>query len=204
VVLGTGSQSNGSVLLPVARAGSSSSHALQRGLEIGVNMEAAVADGASAEQRAAKLAATRDPSIIYPAYYKQPFHAYEAGNLSWESALEVELASRAVHATVMDPANVAVEAEGDLRMRESYHKMGAQLVAEMGGEWGRVTRVVDLGCAVGLSSLAAAAAFPGAQVDGTSLWECWNHTDAAFLVTALMQRVLLERHTVAPLIFGTL
>jgi hypothetical protein len=33
-----------------------------------------------------------------PAYYTEPFHAYEEGNLCWEAALEGEIASRAVGA----------------------------------------------------------------------------------------------------------
>jgi iron only hydrogenase large subunit-like protein len=35
-------------------------------------------------------------------YYTVPFHAYDKGNLSLEAALEVELAARAVHATIFD------------------------------------------------------------------------------------------------------
>ncbi len=34
----------------------------------------------------------------YPSYYRQAFHAYEDGNLSWDAALEVEIASAAVGA----------------------------------------------------------------------------------------------------------
>lgn len=53
----------------------------------------------------AELAAIEASSRVaeYPAYYLQPFHAYEAGNLSLDAALEVELAARAVHASVFDP-----------------------------------------------------------------------------------------------------
>lgn len=36
-------------------------------------------------------------------YYLKPFHAYEMGNLSWDAALEVELAAKSVHANVFDP-----------------------------------------------------------------------------------------------------
>lgn len=41
--------------------------------------------------------------IVYPEYYLKPFHAYEKGNMSWDAALEVELAAKAVHAPIFDP-----------------------------------------------------------------------------------------------------
>lgn len=31
-----------------------------------------------------------DPNIEYPAYYEEPIHAYETGNLGWTAAYEVE------------------------------------------------------------------------------------------------------------------
>ena len=37
-------------------------------------------------------------AVSAPEYYRQPFHAYEMGNLCWEAALEGEIASRAVGA----------------------------------------------------------------------------------------------------------
>lgn len=50
----------------------------------------------------AEVEAVRDPGLEYPEYYTVPFHAYDMGNLSLDAALEVELAARAVHATVFD------------------------------------------------------------------------------------------------------
>ena len=37
-----------------------------------------------------------DADVAVPAYYRQPFHAYEPGNLCWEAAWEAEVAGRAV------------------------------------------------------------------------------------------------------------
>merc|ERR1711957_70586 len=37
-------------------------------------------------------------SSSIPSYYQKEFHAYETGNLSWEAAFEVEIASAAVGA----------------------------------------------------------------------------------------------------------
>lgn len=146
---------------------------VQRGAEIGVYMEDAMATAGPPEQRPDKLAAVTDPSVTLPDYYQRPFHAYTEGNLSWEAALEVELASRAVHATVMDDANVAVLPDGDEQMRDSYHAAAAALLSEAGAAGlADAARVVDLGCAVGLSSLAAARAFPRAAVDGARRSVC--------------------------------
>ena len=39
-----------------------------------------------------------DADVAVPAYYRQPFHAYEPGNLCWEAAWEAEVAGRAVGA----------------------------------------------------------------------------------------------------------
>lgn len=36
-------------------------------------------------------------------YYLKPFHAYDTGNLSWDAALELELAAKSLHANVFDP-----------------------------------------------------------------------------------------------------
>lgn len=142
---------------------------MQRGMEIGVDMDvASAAATAPVTELDARLAAAADPCVSLPDYYCQPFHAYPKGNLSWDAAFEVEAAARSVHATVMDPANVAVQSDGDARMRASYHAKARELLEQEGHRdaVADVQRVVDLGSAVGLSSLAAAAAFPGATVQG--------------------------------------
>ena len=142
---------------------------VQRGLEIGVDMDEAMAAAAAAPaDLAARLAAATDPAVVLPSYYAQPFHAYPDGNLCWDAALEAEAAAQSVHATVMDPANVAVQPDGDSRMRASYHATARKLLEGAGraAALDGARSVVDLGCAVGLSSVAAAAAHPGADVLG--------------------------------------
>ncbi len=42
-----------------------------------------------------------DVDVAVPAYYRQPFHAYEPGNLCWEAAWEAEVAGRAVGALLL-------------------------------------------------------------------------------------------------------
>jgi hypothetical protein len=43
------------------------------------------------------------PELCRLQYYLKPFHAYDNGNLSWDAALEVELAAKSMHANVFDP-----------------------------------------------------------------------------------------------------
>eukprot|EP00983_Pelagomonas_calceolata_P111162 1159756-Pelagomonas_calceolata.AAC.4 len=50
-----------------------------------------------------------NPTVTYPAYYEQPFHAYPSGNLCMEAALEVTMAAKSVHAFVMDPAGKTLD-----------------------------------------------------------------------------------------------
>ena len=48
----------------------------------------------------AELFSVQNPDLVYPKYYLTSFHAYEKGNMSWEAATEVEVAARAVHASI--------------------------------------------------------------------------------------------------------
>ncbi|MEO1134105.1 MAG: SAM-dependent methyltransferase, partial [Cyanobacteria bacterium J06639_1] len=59
----------------------------------------------------------RDRNLTYPEYYLKPFHAYDRGNLSWDAAMEVEVAARAVHARIWPDTGAA----GDATLRQSYH-----------------------------------------------------------------------------------
>jgi hypothetical protein len=66
----------------------------------------------------AELQRIQNPNLQYPDYYLKPFHAYETGNLSWDAATEVEVASYAAHARIWSDAG---SKEGDARLRESFH-----------------------------------------------------------------------------------
>lgn len=107
----------------------------------------------------AELAAVANPELVYPDYYLRSFHAYEAGNLSWDAALEVEVAAYAVHARIWDDAGK----EGDPRLRQSYHSvLQDQLDIEPGS-------ILDLGCSVGMSTLALQQVYPKARLTGVDL-----------------------------------
>ena len=138
---------------------------MQRGQKIGVCMEDALQTTATDEERDAALAAATDPSVVLPQYYLSPFHAYADGNLSWEAALEVEIAGQSVFATVMDPANKAVRADGAAVMRNAFHAI-AKSIAAKGGANTEVSEAVDMGASVGVSSLALSQAFPCARIQG--------------------------------------
>lgn len=107
----------------------------------------------------ADFAAVQNSTLVYPDYYQTSFHAYDEGNLGWEPALEVEVAAYAVHARIWQEA----AAEGDQRLRESYHAcLQAQLPTAP-------TAIADLGCGVGMSTFALQAAFPKATLTGVDL-----------------------------------
>jgi ubiquinone/menaquinone biosynthesis C-methylase UbiE len=107
----------------------------------------------------ADLAAVQNPALVYPDYYQCSFHAYEAGNLSWEPAFEVEVAAYAVHARIWQDAG----SQGDPRLRQSYHQVLQSALPEP------PQTIVDLGCAVGMSTFALQRTFPEAQITGVDL-----------------------------------
>ncbi len=99
------------------------------------------------------------PCLAYPDYYLTSFHAYDEGNMGWTPAMEVEVASLAVHARIWPDLGI----KGDAQLRRSYHDvLAAELPAELND-------VVDLGCGVGMSTQALKAMYPSAQVTGVDL-----------------------------------
>lgn len=62
----------------------------QRGRDIGLDFEGEVAALREVADWDAELCALRNPSLSYPSYYTQPFHAYPEGNLCWDAALQVK------------------------------------------------------------------------------------------------------------------
>ncbi|WP_218079901.1 class I SAM-dependent methyltransferase [Anthocerotibacter panamensis] len=101
----------------------------------------------------------QNPKLTYPEYYLRPFHAYEQGNLCWDAAFEVEVAAYAAHARVWSEAS----AQGDTRLRQSFNEF---LKAHLSQP---PQRILDLGCSVGMSTMALQEAFGQAQVIGLDL-----------------------------------
>lgn len=107
----------------------------------------------------AELAQTQDSSLTYPEYYLRPFHAYDQGDLSWEAAMEAEVAAHAVHARIWPEAG----AQGDAKLRQSYHDV-LQVQIDHDPQ-----DILDLGCSVGMSTFALQAVYPQATVAGLDL-----------------------------------
>lgn len=105
------------------------------------------------------LAQIQNPDLSYPDYYLRSFHAYEEGNLGWEPAMEVEVAAHAVHARIWQDGG----AQGDARLRQSYHKILQAAIATP------PQAIVDIGCSVGMSTFALQQVYPDAQIAGVDL-----------------------------------
>lgn len=99
-----------------------------------------------------------NPDLDYPDYYLRPFHAYEAGNLGWEPATEVEVAAYAVHARIWKDAGK----DGDPRLRQSFHDV-------VKAEIPAAKEIVDFGCSVGMSTLTLQETFPDSTITGVDL-----------------------------------
>lgn len=96
------------------------------------------------------------PDLKYPDYYTTSFHAYPEGNLSWKAAWEVESAARSVHAKIWSEAGV----NGDTMLRQSYHQALQQNLTIT------PNTILDLGCGVGMSSIALQEVYPQAEITG--------------------------------------
>ena len=97
-----------------------------------------------------------DADVAVPTYYRQPFHAYEPGNLCWEAAWEAEVAGRAVGARNYP----AFGADGEEAFRGAFDDA---LVAAGARTPGAGDTILDLGCATGHGTRRLAAKFPDAK-----------------------------------------
>jgi len=88
----------------------------------------------------------------YPEYYKKEFHAYQDGNLSWNAAIEQELASRAVGARNFP----SLGTDGEDAFRSSFE----QAILRLGGAVPPGGIIVDLGCGTGTSTRRLGSLFP--------------------------------------------
>lgn len=90
----------------------------------------------------AKAVAMTDSAVTIPEYYYAPIHAYNDGNLCWESALEEDLWSKLMIAPLYDNA-----LDGDVQMRQKWLSITGDAV----GDVEKVKAATDLGCGTGLS-----------------------------------------------------
>ncbi|NJK64296.1 MAG: class I SAM-dependent methyltransferase [Synechococcaceae cyanobacterium SM2_3_1] len=131
---------------------------IKRSAMIGVDWHQRVAD-LKAQNLEKELTQVQNPDLVYPDYYLRSFHAYEEGNLGWEPATEVEVAAYAVHSRIWS----GTDPRGDARLRQSYHEV---LLAQLPTH---PARILDIGCSVGMSTLALQETFPQAQITGLDL-----------------------------------
>lgn len=90
-----------------------------------------------------------------PEYYRQAFHAYDDGNLSWEAAYEVEIASCAVGARNFPQYG----SDGESAFRGAFDSA----LVEAGAIVPIEGTVVDLGCGTGMSTRRLATNHPQAK-----------------------------------------
>lgn len=105
------------------------------------------------------LAQITDRHLKYPDYYLTSFHAYDAGNMSWDAAMEVEVAAYSVHAKIFAETGTT----GDAQLRQSYHDLILQTLETPPAD------ILDLGCSVGMSTFAMQAVYPTARLTGLDL-----------------------------------
>jgi ubiquinone/menaquinone biosynthesis C-methylase UbiE len=107
----------------------------------------------------ADLAEITNPNLQYPDYYLTSFHAYDAGNMSWDAAMEVEVAAYSVHAKIFAETGTT----GDAQLRQSYHDLLTQTIHP------NPTDILDIGCSVGMSTFALQSVYPTAHLTGLDL-----------------------------------
>uniref|UniRef100_A0A7S4EVE3 Methyltransferase type 11 domain-containing protein n=2 Tax=Chrysotila carterae TaxID=13221 RepID=A0A7S4EVE3_CHRCT len=103
-----------------------------------------------------------EASVRVPEYYKAPFHSYEKGNLCWDAAWEVEIASKAVGARNFPEHG----SEGEEAFRSAFDSA----LDSLGACCADGGRILDLGCGSGVSTRRLARRFPrAAAVVGVDL-----------------------------------
>ncbi|AFY92008.1 class I SAM-dependent methyltransferase [Chamaesiphon minutus] len=116
-------------------------------------------EAAFSPQWEADLAQITNPALKYPEYYLTSFHAYDRGNMSWDAAMEVEVAAYSVHAKIFAETGKT----GDAQLRQSYHDLVTKALATP------PERILDIGCSVGMSTFAMQEVYPQAHVTGLDL-----------------------------------
>jgi ubiquinone/menaquinone biosynthesis C-methylase UbiE len=86
-------------------------------------------------------------NITYPDYYLVPFHAYNEGNLSWQAALEAPSATYAMALRVWPKEDLSWQTAQE-RLRSSFLAILARYTPQP------LEDALDLGCSVGISTLA--------------------------------------------------
>ncbi|CAM9821743.1 unnamed protein product, partial [Chrysoparadoxa australica] len=110
--------------------------------------------------------ATEDKGLVYPDYYRVPFHAYEEGNLNWQAAAEAESATYAMALRIWPKEGLESDV-AQQRLRDSYIDAIKEYRAERQNT--EALQILEVGCSVGLSTKYLADSFPEAKVLGMDL-----------------------------------
>lgn len=94
------------------------------------------------------LATITNPDLAYPDYYQVPFHAYDHGNLCWQAAFEAESATYAMALRVWKEEEDLTWQVAQTRLRNSFYQVLEQYTPQT------ITKILDLGCSVGISTKA--------------------------------------------------
>lgn len=113
-----------------------------------------------------EMESIQNPSILYPDYYLNPFHAYDDGNLSWLAAAEAEAATMSMSRRAIPNASSLDEAidmvRGNWLKAIERHHLQYSNKSFIGD-------ILDIGCSVGVSTRYLADKFPSAKVTGLDL-----------------------------------
>lgn len=93
------------------------------------------------------LEETSNPKVEYPDYYLKPFHAYEKGDLCWDAAFEVVPATYVTTLRIWPEENLSAESAYERFLGSFYQVLNEYSPAV-------VTDVLDMGCSVGMSTVA--------------------------------------------------
>jgi ubiquinone/menaquinone biosynthesis C-methylase UbiE len=105
--------------------------------------------------------------MVYPNYYTQAFHAYDEGNLNWLAAYECESATMSMAVRVYPNEGLNAQMAQD-RLRNSYFDAVTTYIENKGNKI--PSKILDVGCSVGVSTFYLAKRFPKAEIiDGLDL-----------------------------------
>ncbi len=93
-------------------------------------------------------------SVVYPAYFLQPFHGYDEGNMNWLAAQENEAASLSMCANYWKGV-CAADSERWVR-----YNVTSNINSYLGNEDNLIDSILDVGCSGGISTEYLKRGFP--------------------------------------------
>ena len=106
-----------------------------------------------------------DYTIVYPEYYKQPFHGYENGNLNWLAAVEGEPATLSIALNYWKEVNPLTTQDWlryNISKNIKAYLKNSSLLCEP-------REILDIGCSVGISTEFLYKSFRHSNITGIDL-----------------------------------